>query len=171
MPNEPSLYIKKRSNNELLIVSIYVDDLICASTNLEMVEEFKKSMIKRFEMTDLGLMKYFLGIQVNQSQYGITLSQEKYATDLLKKFRVLSRFMHDPSKTHYTAAKRVLRYVKGTKNFCLNYSKEEDNSLVGYTDSDWAGSIDDRKSTSGYDISPGSKVITWSSKKKNTVAL
>lgn len=79
--------------------------------------------------------------------------------------------MNDPSKLHYAAAKRVLRYVKGTKGFGTHYKQEEDNNLVGYTDSDWAGSVDDRKSTSGYVFFLGSKVITWSSKKQNTVAL
>ena len=196
-PCEPSLYVK-REGDDILIVCLYVYDLIYASSKQEMVEEFKRRLMAEFEMSDLGLMRYFLGIQVKQSKEGIFISQEKYAEDLLKKFNminckpmgtpmalteklfkedgeqkadpqvfrslvgsliyltntrsdivyvvgVVSRFMSDPSKLHFTAAKRKLRYVKGTKNFGIRYEKEDDNSLVGYTDSDWAGSIDDRK--------------------------
>ncbi|XP_058219284.1 secreted RxLR effector protein 161-like [Rhododendron vialii] len=84
---------------------------------------------------------------------------------------MISRFMNEPSKLHYTAAKRVLRYLQGTKMHGLLYEKEEDNKLVGFTDSDWAGSLDDRKSTSGYLFCLGTKLISWCSKKQKTVAL
>ncbi|KAL0456365.1 UNVERIFIED_CONTAM: Retrovirus-related Pol polyprotein from transposon TNT 1-94 [Sesamum latifolium] len=151
-------------------------------------------------MTDLGLMRYFLGIQVKQSLGRIFLSQEKYIDDLLKKFNMyhckpistpmalneklhihddgekvdpslyrkligslhylntmpdithsvslLSRFINEPSKTCNVAAKRILRYLKSTKNQGTEFEKEENCKLVGYS-SDWPGSIDDRKSTSG----------------------
>ncbi|XP_075645126.1 secreted RxLR effector protein 161-like [Castanea sativa] len=79
--------------------------------------------------------------------------------------------MNEPSKIHLTAAKRILRYLNGTKKLGIKYVKEKDNKLVGYTDSDWAGSIDDRKSTSGYLFCLGTKPISWSSKKQKTVAL
>ena len=79
--------------------------------------------------------------------------------------------MHEPSKLHYTVAKRILRYLQGTKNLSIRYVKENDSKLIGYTDSDWAGSLDDRKSTSGYVFYIGSKIIPWSSKKQMTVAL
>ena len=64
----PFNYVKKGGTNNFLIVCLYVDDLIYASTNSVMVEEFKKAMIKEYEMTYLGLMKHFLGIQVQQSK-------------------------------------------------------------------------------------------------------
>ena len=79
--------------------------------------------------------------------------------------------MNQPSKLHYAAAKRVLRYLQGTKKLGILYKKENGNNLVGFTDSDWAGSLDDRKSTSGYIFCLGSNVIAWSSKKQKTVAL
>jgi len=60
-PSEPSLYIKTQGQ-DLLILSLYVDDLIYTSTNQRMIEDFKKAMMDEFEMTDLGLMKYFLGM-------------------------------------------------------------------------------------------------------------
>ncbi|KAF7144341.1 hypothetical protein RHSIM_Rhsim05G0019000 [Rhododendron simsii] len=79
--------------------------------------------------------------------------------------------MHEPSKLHYAAAKRILHYLQGTKKFGIKYTKENDYKFIGYTDSDWAGSIDDRKSTSGYVFCLGSKIISWSSKKQRTIAL
>ena len=86
--SEPSLYVKKGGTQDFLIVCLYVDDLIYTGTNSAMLEEFKKAMMKEYEMTDLGLMRYFLGIQVRQSKEGIFISQEKYLEDLLKKFRM-----------------------------------------------------------------------------------
>ncbi|XP_060673958.1 secreted RxLR effector protein 161-like [Ziziphus jujuba] len=189
-----------------------------------MVEEFKRAMMKEYEMTDLGLMKYFLGIQVQQAKGEIFISQEKYLNDLLKWFHMdnckpmstpmalneklrkddgaekadatnyrslvgcliyltntrldivfavsyVSRFMHEPSKNHHTAVKRILCYLQGTRKLGIKYAKEADNKLIGYTDNDWAGSIDDCKSTSGYLFCLSTKLISWSSKKQRTVAL
>ena len=67
---------------------LYVDDLIYMDTSTKMVEDFKQKMMKEFEMSDLGLVKYFLGIQVKQSKGEIFISQEKYIDDLLKKFQM-----------------------------------------------------------------------------------
>ncbi|XP_022865913.1 uncharacterized protein LOC111385730 [Olea europaea var. sylvestris] len=86
-PNEPSLYVKKQ-DHDFLIVCIYVDDLIYTGTNIRLVEDFKRKMMNEFEMTDLGVMKYFLAIQVKQSKGEIFISQEKYTEDLLKKFHM-----------------------------------------------------------------------------------
>ncbi|KAF2307027.1 hypothetical protein GH714_024228 [Hevea brasiliensis] len=175
-------------------------------------------------MTDLGLMSYFLGLQVTQNGAGIFLSQEKYVTDLLMKFQmqdcnpvktpvntnqkfsledgenkvdghtyrsligsllyltntrpdimqaasILSRFMQKPSKIHYGAARRVLRYLKGTSSYGLWYSNANNLELCGFSDSDWAGSLDDRKSTSGYVFHLGSSAICWNSKKQPSTAL
>lgn len=167
-PSEPSLYVKTEGT-DFLLVCLYVDDLIYFGSNMKMLEDFKKNMMNEFEMTDLGLMRYFLGIQVKQSKGHIFLSQEKYVEDLLKKFQmekckavptpmalneklqqndgeprvddklyrslvgsliyltntrpdimhsvsVISRYMNKPTKSHYTAAKRILRYLQDTEN-------------------------------------------------------
>ncbi|KAG6518300.1 hypothetical protein ZIOFF_021704 [Zingiber officinale] len=81
------------------------------------------------------------------------------------------RFMNAPSKLHFVAAKMILRYLQGTKTLGIKYLKEEDSKLVGFCDSDWAGSLDDRRSTSAYVFCLGSKTISWSSKKQSSVAL
>ncbi|XP_028215213.1 uncharacterized protein LOC114397350 [Glycine soja] len=188
------------------------------------MEEFKKAMMQEYEMTDLGLMRYFLGMQVKQRLGQIFISKEKYADDLLKKFNmqdckplatpmamkeklskddeqnkvdatvyrslvgsliyltnsrpdivhavnIVSRFMSNPRKTHFAAAKRILRYAKGTKDFGILYKTNRDFNLTCYTDRDWAGSTDDRKSTSGYMFLLSNKAISWASKKQTTVAL
>ena len=78
--------------------------------------------------------------------------------------------MESPRDSHWQAGKRILRYVKGTKGFGILYTASDEFELVGYTDSDWAGSIDDRKRTSGYVFHMGSGVISWASKKQPIVS-
>ncbi|KAL0340068.1 UNVERIFIED_CONTAM: Retrovirus-related Pol polyprotein from transposon RE1 [Sesamum radiatum] len=199
------------------------DDLIYTGNNEKMIQVFKEDMMKTFEMRDLGLMHFFLGIEINQEKEGIFICQWKYTETLLKKFKMescktvttplvtgekyqkedgsqkvdgsmyrsligsllyltatrpdimfatclLSRFMQSPSQVHYAAAKRILRYLRGTKDFGIWYKSTNDAKLVGYTDSDWAGSVDDMKSTSGYTFSLGSGIFSWASKKQATVA-
>nr|UBX54621.1 transposon Pol polyprotein [Lupinus angustifolius] len=86
--SEPTLYIKSQGRYDTLIVSLYVDDLIYTGNNIKMIIEFKEDKMKTFEMTDLSLMHYFLGIEVNQKEEGIFISQKKYTEELLKKFKM-----------------------------------------------------------------------------------
>ncbi|KAK1414596.1 hypothetical protein QVD17_30343 [Tagetes erecta] len=90
----------------ILIVCIYVDDLIFTGNSEVQIMSFKESMKKEFEMTDLGLMHYFLGIQVSQSEHEVTLSQGKYAQDLLKRFNMAnSAELSTPAEYGITAHK------------------------------------------------------------------
>ncbi|OAE34576.1 hypothetical protein AXG93_1487s1220 [Marchantia polymorpha subsp. ruderalis] len=84
---------------------------------------------------------------------------------------VVSQFMQAPQKPHLDAARRILRYVKFTIQFGLYYKAFDKIRLHGFTDADWAGSIQDCRSTSGYAFSLGSAAISWASKKQLTVAL
>ncbi|KAL1214404.1 Retrovirus-related Pol polyprotein from transposon RE1 [Cardamine amara subsp. amara] len=70
------------------MVSIYVDDLIFCGNDEMLLEEFKESMKQEFEMTDLGLMRFFLGVEVRQSPDGIHLCQKKYAQEVLERFKM-----------------------------------------------------------------------------------
>ncbi|XP_068475123.1 secreted RxLR effector protein 161-like [Phaseolus vulgaris] len=90
--------------------------------------------------------------------------------DILNAVSILSRFMHFPNETHMRAAKRVIRYIKGTWNFGVKLLKHKEFKLTGFSDSDWGGSIDDMKSTSEYCFSLRSGMFSWSSKKQETVA-
>ena len=83
---EPASYLKVNKQDNILILCLDVDDMIY--TGNMMLDEFKAAMKSEFEMTDLGLMKYFLGIEVEQSNHGICISQQKYAADILKKFKM-----------------------------------------------------------------------------------
>jgi hypothetical protein len=223
-PYEHTLYVKSTSQGSFMVVSLYVDDLIFTGNDLELLNGFKLSMMKEFEMTDLGKLHHFLGIEVSQSKKGIFISQESYAKEVLKKFgmenanpvvtpcitglklskngegrlidstkfrslvgnlmyltatrpdimyavSLVSRFMEKPHSNHWEAAKRILRYIKGTVDYGIFYEANVPVKLIGYTDSDLAGSIDDCKSTSGYVFSLGSGVISWSSRKQPIVAL
>ncbi|KAM1182925.1 hypothetical protein ACFX19_001361 [Malus domestica] len=79
--------------------------------------------------------------------------------------------MENPTTTHLKTAKRILRYLKGTVNFGLFYSSSSNYKLVGYSDSDWAGDSDDRKSTTGFVFFMGDTAFTWMSKKQPIVTL
>ncbi|KAL0308843.1 UNVERIFIED_CONTAM: Retrovirus-related Pol polyprotein from transposon RE2 [Sesamum radiatum] len=81
--SEPTLYIKSQGN-DTLIVSLYVDDLIYTGNNEKMIQDFKEDMMKTFEMSDLGLMHFFLGIEINQEKEGIFICQRKYTETLLR---------------------------------------------------------------------------------------
>lgn len=79
--------------------------------------------------------------------------------------------MVDPRQVHLIVAKHVLRYLKGTIDYGLRYVADCEFRLVGYTDSNWAGSVTDRKSTSGCCFSLGSAVIAWRSRTQTSVVL
>ncbi|KAK2983651.1 hypothetical protein RJ640_023185 [Escallonia rubra] len=87
-PYEHTLYVKTNKDGDIAIVCLYVDDLIFTSNNLKFLSEFREDMIAQFEMTDIGLMSYFLGTEVKQTNKGIFISQKKYARDILKKFKM-----------------------------------------------------------------------------------
>ena len=84
---EPTLYIKA-TNGNILIVVLYVDDLIFTGNDKAIISEFKEAMKNEFEMTDLGLLKYFLAIEVKQMHDGIFISQENYAGQILERFKM-----------------------------------------------------------------------------------
>ena len=85
---EHTLFIKIEDGGKMLIVCLYVNDLIYTGNNTTMFGSFKKSMMVEFEMSDLGMMHYFLSIEVMQSSIGIFLSQKKYVQKILDKFQM-----------------------------------------------------------------------------------
>jgi hypothetical protein len=146
------------------MICLYVDDLIYAETRKDMIAEFKNATMKEFEMSNIGLIRYFLGIQVKRSLGEISISQEKYVADLFKIFNmseckpitslmaankksqqndgaakmdsnifqslvgsliyltnlrpdilfsvsIIFRFIEDLNKLHFTATKRIMRYL------------------------------------------------------------
>ena len=83
--SEATLYIKGDEIN-FVIVSMYVDDLLVIGNNSELIDKFKKDMQHAFEMTDLGEMTYFLGMEVKQKKWEVFICQTKYAKKILMKF-------------------------------------------------------------------------------------
>ena len=83
----------------------------------------------------------------------------------------VAKFSANPTKQHWTAVKRIFQYLKGTLNHGLLYSKEGSADCVGFSDADWGGDLDDRKSTSGYLFQLSRAAISWRSKKQTSVAL
>ena len=83
---------------------------------------------------------------------------------------VLSQYMSSPSTDHWSGVKRILRYIQGTINYGLCFLCENKNELIGFSDADWAGDLDTRRSTSGFTFFIGNALISWSSRKQITVA-
>lgn len=76
----------KRKGKDILIVQIYVDDIIFGATNESLCKEFAKCMQEEFEMSMMGELNFFLGLQIKQTRDGIFINQSKYTKDLLKRF-------------------------------------------------------------------------------------
>ena len=222
---------KKQIGSESIIVIIWVDDLIIAASNSDLLNRFKNTMRSKFNMKDLGKISYFLGIQFDQKKDKITMNQKQYIIKMLERFGMsdckprstpsepreggikneeeksselvdprgyrgivgsliyamtctrpdiswivskLSQTLANPKAEDLVAAKHVLRYLKGTVDYELCYKKnEEDLNLIGFSDADWASSVEDRRSTTGYcfSLTKQGPAISWKSKKQPTVAL
>eukprot|EP00253_Pinus_taeda_P031842 PITA_31842 len=201
-----------------------LDDIIFGSNEEAMSQNFALEMQKEFEISLLGELTYFLGLQIQQNKDGIFLSQTKYLKQILKKYgmddskpictpmvtrcnlsendetaavhqptyrsmigsllfligtrpdimhavRMVGRFQGNPKETHLQAIKRIFKYLQGTKNYRLWYPRDADLTLHAYIDADWAGSVDERKSTSGGAFFMGSRLVSWFSKKQSSIAL
>ncbi|KAK6145268.1 hypothetical protein DH2020_022088 [Rehmannia glutinosa] len=211
-----------QDGESILLVQIYVDDIIFASTNKELSDKFSNLMQGKFEMSMMGELTFFLGLQVKQLKDGTFISQTKYTRDLIKKFGmeeksslkipmntsvkmdmdadgkpvdqtryraligsllyltesrpditfavgVCAKFQSAPKESHMTAAKRILRYLKGCQEVGLWYQKEGGFKLIGYSDSTIFGCRVDMKSTSGT-CQMLETFGFWFSKKQNSIA-
>jgi hypothetical protein len=78
--------VKKILQGRIMFIYLYVDDILFTRDNHTMIQDFKQSMMKEFEMTDLGLIAYFMGLEVKQCSDEIFILQVKYAIKVLKKF-------------------------------------------------------------------------------------
>jgi hypothetical protein len=84
---------------------------------------------------------------------------------------VCARFQANPKESHLTAVKRIIRYVNDTLLYGIWYSRETNLVVAGYSDADWAGNADDRKSTSGEYFYVGNNLVAWMSKKQASISL
>jgi len=84
---------------------------------------------------------------------------------------IVGRFQSNPKEAHLHAVKRIFKYLQGTQNYGLWYPRDTNLTLHEYIDANWAGSVDDRKSTSGGAFFMGSRLVSWFSKKQSSIAL
>ena len=132
-------------------------------------------MISTLVECRVKLSKHDEGESIDPTFFKSLVGSLRYLTctrpDILYAVGLVSRYMENPTTTHFKTAKRILRYIKGTIDFGLLYSFSNDYKLVGYSDSDCGGDIDDRKSTSGFVFFMGDTAFTWMSKKQPIVTL
>jgi hypothetical protein len=122
-----------------------------------------KSMITPME-TKLNLMVDTSLELIDATLYRHIIGSLMYLTNtrpnIYFSMNTLSQFLVEPRHVHLVVAKHVMRYLKGTLDYGLSYDRDHNFTLSGYTNSDWAGSVSDRKSTSGCCFSLGSAMIS-----------
>ncbi|XP_073049472.1 uncharacterized protein [Primulina eburnea] len=194
---DKTLFIKK-SKHDILVCQIYVDDIIfgassqkhvtdfvnCMSTTFEM-SMYAKNVVKKFAAentkhlkTPMGstekLSKDDVATGVDNTQYRSIIGSLLYLSasrpDIMISVCLCARYQADPKVTHLKAVKRILRYISGTVDFGLWYTKETNTNLVGFSDADWARNLDDRKSTTGGCFYLGNNLVSWYSRKQNCVS-
>ena len=124
----------------------------------------QKEKLSKDDGTDRIDQAYF------RSMIGCLMYLTTTRLDILNVVSILSRFIHCASEMHLKATKRVIRYVKGTYDFGIKFTRSKEFELVGFLDSDWGGSIDDTRSTSGYCFTFGSGFFSQCTKKQEIVA-
>ncbi|GJS12077.1 retrovirus-related pol polyprotein from transposon TNT 1-94 [Tanacetum coccineum] len=185
---DPTLFTWK-AGNDLLLVQIYVDDIIFASTNTALCNEFANLMTTKYKMSMMGqidsvdtpmvekskLDKDLQGKPVDATLYHGMIGSLIYLTfsrpDLIYAFCLCARYQAKPTEKHLNAVKQILRYLKGTINMGLGYSKDTGMSLTAYADADHVACQDTRRSTSRSAQFLGDKLVSWSSKKQRSTAI
>ncbi|GJW27789.1 putative ribonuclease H-like domain-containing protein [Tanacetum coccineum] len=184
-----TLFIK-RNKSDILLVQVNVADIIFGSTRKEMCTEFEKIMHKKFQMSYMGELTFFLastpmethkpllknadGEDVDEHLYRSMIGSLMYLTssrpDIMFAVCACVRFQVNPKVSHLHAVKRIFRYLKGQPKLGLWYHKDSPFDLVAYTDSDYAGASLDRKSTTGGCQFLGCRLISRQCKKQTVVA-
>eukprot|EP00873_Tetraselmis_striata_P006318 jgi/Tetstr1/426582/TSEL_016860.t1 len=190
LKSDPGAYVYWQGGQLICILVVYVDDMIFAFKDAVWAADFKTALGARFDIKDLGVCAWALGMAVERDWDNATLKvhQAKYIDDMLHKFNLadayvvstpaevavskLCRAMAKPEERHWQAAKRVLRYLKGTKALGLTFSNgKADGLLHGYCDADWAGDVVSRRSTTGFVFMLCGAAVSWKSQLQATVAL
>nr|GEY70850.1 hypothetical protein [Tanacetum cinerariifolium] len=189
---DPTLFTRK-TGKHILLVQIYVDDIIFASTDLKDCDMFFNEMSLKFQMSMMGQMMDScdsvdtpmmdrlkldedpLGIPVDQIRFHSIVGSLMYLTasrpDLVFVVCMCARYQAKPTKKHLEALKRVFWYLKGTINWGLWYPKDTIMALTAYANADHAGCQDTRISTSKSAQFLGDKLVSWSSKKQKSTAI
>ncbi|GKB47138.1 putative ribonuclease H-like domain-containing protein [Tanacetum coccineum] len=179
---DQTLFIK-RQKGHILLVQIYVDDIIFGSTKKELCDEFEKLMKDKFQMSSIGELTFFFGLQIQQKKKGIFISQDKYVNEILRKYNYTdvksASTLVDLEKPLFQDGdatfvdEHLYRYMIRSLMY-LTTSRPDIMfavcACVAYTDSDYAGATQDRKSTTGGCQFLGNRLISWQCKKQTVVA-
>eukprot|EP00253_Pinus_taeda_P022333 PITA_22333 len=183
--DDATLFVKK-VGKIVVYLMVYVDDLLMTGNNESYMASIKKELGKSFEMTDLGYVHYYLGIEVTQHPKSIFLSQKKYIRDLLNRFgmiecNILTTPMEQNLKLTSIEGKEFedatkYRHLVGSLNYLTTTRRDISfavgilSSLIRYSDSDFDGDKEIGLSTSGYAMSLGSGAVSWRSHKQSVPA-
>nr|GEW41358.1 hypothetical protein [Tanacetum cinerariifolium] len=192
-----TLFIKNKKG-DIFLVQVYMDDTIFGSTNKELCKPFEKFMKDKFQMSLMGELTFFLGLQVKQKEDGIFFSQDKYVAKILRKFGLTDgKSASTPIDTekpllkdsdsedvdvhiytlmigslmYLTSSRPDIMYLKGKPHLGLGYPKDSPFNLVAYYDSDFARASLDGMSTTRVCQFLGCKLISWQCRKQTVVAI
>nr|GEW59591.1 hypothetical protein [Tanacetum cinerariifolium] len=172
---DQTLFIRKH-RGDFILVQVYVDDIIFGSSNPQLYKDFEALMHEKFQMSTMGELNFFLGLQVLQKKDGIFLSQDKYVGDIFKKFRYSDvRLANTPMDKENPwgkkgSVKRIFRYLKGHPKLGIWYPKDSPFDMAAYSDSDYGGATQDRKLTTRGGQFLDRRLISWKCKKKTIMA-
>jgi hypothetical protein len=148
--------------------------------------KYAKDLVKRFGLdgkshvrtpmsTNVKISVDLTSKQVDPTLYRSMIGSLLYLTasrpDIAFSVGVCARFQANPKESHLTAVKHIIRYVNATVNYGICFSRETNLMLAGYSDADWAGNVDDRKSTSGCCFYVGTNLAAWMSRKQASISL
>nr|GEV71467.1 putative ribonuclease H-like domain-containing protein [Tanacetum cinerariifolium] len=166
---DKTLFIKK-DKDDIMLVQVYVDDVIFGSTKKSLCDEFEALMHKRFQMSTIGELTFFLGLRVKQSEEGIKthkpLVKDEEAADVdVHLYRSMIG-----SLMYLTASGLDITYIKGQPKLGLWYPRDSPFDLKAYSNSDYSGANLDRKSITRGCQFLGRRIILWQCKKQSIVA-
>ncbi|CAM8913061.1 unnamed protein product [Rhodiola kirilowii] len=148
--------------------------------------KYARNFIRKFDLekaahkrtpaaTHVKITKDEAGTSVDQTLYrsmiASLLYQKASRSDIAHAVGICARYQANPKESHLMNVKRIIKYVCGTADYGLWYTKDTNSCLVGYCDADWAGNAEDRKSSSGGCFFLDNNLVSWFSKKQNIISL
>ena len=172
-PNSPPSWVSNFGITNLtmgfLSHKLSIQKNLAKKFDLKNAKHFKNPM-----STTLKLSEDEDGVSVDPTLYRSMIDSLLYLTtirpDICYSVRVCPRYQSNPKEYHITSVKRIIRYVR-TLDYGIWYSKDSNASLAGFSDVDWVGNADDRKSTSGGCFYLGNNIVSWHNKKQNPISL
>ncbi|KAJ9552322.1 hypothetical protein OSB04_016367 [Centaurea solstitialis] len=168
--------------SDTIYLLLYVDDIILTASSPKLISMVISQLSSEFPMSDLGPTpadtKTKLAVDgepvSDPTLYRSLVGALQYLTftrpDIAYAVQQVCLFMHDPRLPHFNALKRILRYLKGTLSHGLHIKASAVDRLVAYSDADWAGCPNTRRSTSGFCVYLGDNLVFWSSKRQHVVS-